>query len=117
MPHHIRPHPSPARRSELRAHKNLLPQAPSLCRPLSELPDPTALAGRLRPPSPDANLESSLQTPIHTFQFLDPVQRRLPSLLSTEQLLYCSDERRQLFLSQCEKIVAELNVTVRFRIP
>src|SRR5216683_479797 len=43
-------------------YKNLLPQAPSLCRPLSELPDPTALAGRLRPPSPDANLESSLQT-------------------------------------------------------
>src|ERR1700730_12990193 len=55
-------HPSQARRSELRAHKNLLPQAPSLCRPLSELPDPTALAARLRPPSPDANLESSLQT-------------------------------------------------------
>src|SRR5712672_1247528 len=32
-----------------------------LCRPLSDLPDPTALAGRLRPPSPDANLESRLQ--------------------------------------------------------
>src|SRR5438309_1351000 len=45
-----------------KSHENLLPHAPGLCRPLSELPDPTALAGRLRPPSPDANLESSLQT-------------------------------------------------------
>ena len=50
-------------------------------------------------------------------QFFDPVQRRFPSLLSTEQLLYCSDERRKLLLSQDDKIVGELNVTVRFRIP
>src|SRR6266852_3929208 len=50
--HHVHP-----RHSELCARKNLLPQVP-----LSELPDPKAPAGRLRPPSPDANLESILQT-------------------------------------------------------
>src|SRR5437879_4497542 len=43
---------------------------------------------------------NSSARPVLTCQFLDPVQRRLPSLLSTDQLLYCSDERPQLFLSQ-----------------
>jgi sugar phosphate isomerase/epimerase len=52
LPHHVYP-----RHSELCAHNNLLPQVP-----LSELPDPKALAGRLRLPSPDANLASILQT-------------------------------------------------------
>jgi hypothetical protein len=45
------------------------------------------------------------------------VQRRLPSLLRAKQLVYRVDEGRQLFLSQDEKTVSELNATVRVRIP
>src|SRR5258708_2392481 len=54
--------------------------------------------------------------PIHTFQFFDPVQRRLSSLPRAKQFVYCADEGRQLFLSQDEKTVSKLNATVRFRI-
>src|ERR1700675_2640111 len=68
-----------------------------------------------RSPAPIWNRLS--RRPIHKFQFLDPVQRRLSCLLSAEQLVYRADEGRELFLSQDEKTVSELNAPVRFRIP
>src|ERR1700721_2240176 len=50
--------------------------------------------------------------PIHTPQFLDPVQRRLARLLSAEQLIYRADEGRYIFLSQDEKAARESSAAV-----